>query len=242
MLELVRWMVGIGIAVWLLAGWCGGGDPAPSGLRPGSFNIRMFPEATTDADAVAARIAELDADAFAVEEIRDPRAFEQVLKVASARTGRDYAFTFSRYCVRRYEMYLGVVYDRHRVHLREARPLASERRCAMDHPSAHAAVLEAGSETLALVAVHLKSGGNVVGWHRRRTQWRHLAATYRALERELDVPVIFAGDFNTTGLRDDSGGERSDIGFASCLAVPAHGDHLPSADWITPRCGPAPIG
>ena len=63
--------------------------PGPP-LALGTFNIRMFPAETTDLEAVANAIVELDADAFAVQEIVDEVAFRRVLDRASARSGRRY--------------------------------------------------------------------------------------------------------------------------------------------------------
>lgn len=205
----MKWWFVAGLVMWLAWPQCGVTGPAP--LTLGSFNIRFFPEPGTDAGRVAERIAELDADAFAVQEIIEPTAFESALARASALTGRDYAVTLSRYCTRKHEMYLGVVYDRHRLELREARALSTHARCRVDHPSAHLAVLARDDRAIAFTSIHLKAGGDADNHARRRTQWRQVIATHAALERELGMPVVFAGDYNTTGMRFDGGGERSYI-------------------------------
>lgn len=205
----VKWWLIAGVALWLVWPQCGGGAAEP--LVLGSFNIRFFPEPNTDLERVAERIAELDADAFAVQEIIEPRAFDVVLARASELTGRDYAVTLSRYCTRRHPMHVGVVYDRRRFELREARSLSTPVRCRADHPSAHLAVLARGDRRFGFVAIHFKAGGEADHHHRRRGQWRQVIATQAELERDLGVPVVLAGDYNTTGMRFDGAGERSYI-------------------------------
>jgi endonuclease/exonuclease/phosphatase family metal-dependent hydrolase len=205
----MKWWAVAALALWLVWPRCGGSPGAP--LTLGSFNIRFFPEPSTDPARVAERLAELDVDAVAVQEIIDPVAFEAVLARASSLTGRDYGVTLSRYCTRKYEMYLGVVFDRKRLELREGRALSTQARCRQDHPSAHLAVLRHGERRVGFVAIHLKAGGDADNHHRRRGQWRQVVATYAELERELGIPVVFAGDFNSTGMRFDGAGERSYI-------------------------------
>lgn len=189
---------------------CGEGEGAAGDtLRLGTFNIRFFPEEATDRDRVAQRIAELDADAFAVQEIVDPDALALALAIASRRTGRDYAVHLGRYCTD-YVWYLGVVYDRSRLSLVEVRALPPAQ-CRADHPSMHVALLEGRGTRVALAAVHLKAGGDVGEHARRKRQWTRLLATQRRLEDELGARMVLAGDFNTTGFTDDAAGERSYI-------------------------------
>ena len=66
---------------------------------------------------LAAALVELDADAFAVQEIRDIEPFERVVADAGARLGRDYAATLMPYCdaYQGRPIYLGVVVDRARL-------------------------------------------------------------------------------------------------------------------------------
>lgn len=53
-----------------------------------TFNIEMFPKATTDPERVAQLLADTDADVIAVQEIRDPVAFERVVELAATSTRR----------------------------------------------------------------------------------------------------------------------------------------------------------
>jgi endonuclease/exonuclease/phosphatase family metal-dependent hydrolase len=190
--------------------WCGGGEPERP-LRVGTFNIRSFPDDETDLARVAERIAEMDADLFAIQEVRGLDALDQVLADASARTGRDLARSTATYCATD-RFRIAVVYDRARLRVIEERPLTSRRRCSTGQPSAHLVLFEAaGGERIGMVATHLKSGGGEEEARRRRRQWRELVATVESLRRELGAPIVVAGDFNSTGWHDDRHGERSDI-------------------------------
>jgi endonuclease/exonuclease/phosphatase family metal-dependent hydrolase len=195
------------LALW----WCRSDDPTPPPLRVGTFNIRSFPDAETDLARVAERIAEMDADVFAVQEIQGREALEQVLADASARTGRRLAYSATTYCASD-RFRIAVVFDRERVKVVEERPLNSRRRCSTGHPSAHLVLFESRSgERLGFVSTHLKSGGGEEQARRREQQWRGLVATIESLRGELGAPIVVAGDFNSTGWHDDRHGERSFI-------------------------------
>ena len=186
--------------------WCAGDPPRP--LRVGTFNIRSFPEPDTDLARVAERIADMDADLFAIQEVRGLEALDQVLADASAATGRQLARSTATYCATdRYR--IAVVYDRARLRLVEERPLTSRQRCSTGQPSAHLVVLEeTGGGRIGFVATHLKAGGGEEEARRRRREWRELVATVQELRRELGAPIVVGGDFNSTGWHDDQHGER----------------------------------
>lgn len=207
-----RFLVGLAL-VGALA-WLVGDDEPP--VQVATFNIRFFPEPTTDLDAVAARMAEVDADVMAVQEIRDPEALGQVLRTASEATGRDLRASLGRYC-RKSSLWLGIVYDHDRYRVVETRghgELAPPGHdgCGDGYPPAFAAQLEddEGSRVLAM-SVHLKCCGSVTDHLRRRQQWAMLVASLPELERQLDGDLVIAGDFNTTGWHDDEWGERTFI-------------------------------
>lgn len=185
------------------------GDPPP--IRIGTFNIRSFPDAETDLARVAERIAEMDADLFAIQEIGSTQALAEVLADASARTGRQLAYRAATYCeTQRFR--IAVVYDRARLRVIEERRLNSRRRCTSGQPSAHLVLFESESgERIGMVSTHLKSGGGAEHARRRREQWRGLLATVESLRRELGAPIVVAGDFNSTGWHNDEHGERSFI-------------------------------
>lgn len=209
----------------LLLWWCGRTPP----LVLGTFNIRVFPDKHTEPDAVAEAIAELNADAFTVQEILDPQKFAIVLARASALTGRRYASALHPYCRKlknsEQRLYLGTVFDADRVDLLKHRQLTPGDSCPYDQPPAALALLRPhGGPPLGLVAVHLKAGGD--NFDQRRQQWGWLTATLPQLEAELAAPVVVAGDFNSTGWLDPTQRERPFI--EEQLAM--HRRQLPTAD------------
>lgn len=180
--------------------------------RLGTFNIRMFLDKRTDPVAVAGALAELDADVLAVQEIRDLDAFAAVLRDASARTGRDYAMAMVPYCDRSpaiRALNLGAVYDRSKLELVAQRPFADPG-CARDQPQGMLAVLRHDGHTFALASLHMTAGGSPAAHASRRAQWAWLIEALPRWRQAFDVPVVLAGDFNSTGYLEP-GGERAFI-------------------------------
>ena len=179
----------------------------------GTFNIRTFPTARTDHEAVARAIAELDADAFAVQEIVDARAFDAVLARASALTGRQYrAALHLAPCPRRDgEMLIGVVHDAREWTLVQSRVLG-EYTCPKGQPAGAVALLRADDgRRLALTTVHMTAGDGTRARDERRAQWRWLVDELPELREELQAPVVVAGDFNSTGYLRAGDAERGFI-------------------------------
>lgn len=171
----------------------------------------MFIDRDTDPDAVAAALAELDADAVAVQEILDREPFARVVADAGARAGRDYAVALVPYCgkVDRGPIYLGVVYDAARLELVASRGLAGAGRCAAEQPNGMLALLRArDGRQFALASVHMKAGGKAWDHQRRRKEWRWLTAALPVWTAELAAPVVVAGDFNSTGYLQGDSDER----------------------------------
>lgn len=193
------------VAVALLL-WCRREAP----LVLGTFNIQTFPHEKTLDEAVAAAIAELDADAFAVQEIRDPGRFYATLDRASALTGRRYAAVLTNSCRdnRKGRLNVGVVYDAARLELKDHRSLSKGDVCPTGQAPALLASLRTGAgRTFSLVSVHFDSGGEEQQFERRKQQWRWLTSILPALREEFG-DVVVAGDFNTTGYLDQDGAER----------------------------------
>lgn len=183
----------------LLLWWC----HRPPPLVIGTFNIRTFPGKSTDPEAVAAAIAELDADAFAVQEIQDVRLFAEVLRFLRAPTGRMYKMALAPSCrgrKNRDRLHLGVVYDAARIELATFRSLSEGDACPTGQPPAAIALLRPrGGPPLALASVHFTSGGQPGDIRQRKAQWRWLVSQRPQLEAEFGAPVVVAGDFNSTG-------------------------------------------
>lgn len=213
------------VALVLLAPLALCSGPAP--LVLGSFNIRMFPGQHTDLEAVADAIVELDADAFAVQEIVDPRALQEVLARASARSGRHYQVALqTAHCPRRSgNHHVGVVYDRYAFSLLESRMLG-EFTCPEGQPAGMFALLRAmDGRRLALASVHFTANDAPKTRAERMAQWTWLADALPDLRAELDARVIVAGDFNSTGYLIAEDPERA---FIDGL-VKTRGLQLPTA-------------
>lgn len=195
-------------AIALLLWWC----HRPPPLVIGTFNIREFPGETTDPEAVAAAIAELDADAFSVQEIEDTRVFLEVLRFLRAPTGRHYKMALAPSCrgrKSRERLNLGVVYDAARIELAAFRSLSGGEACPTGQPPAAIALLRPrGGPPLALASVHFTSGGDPKDLAAREAQWRWLVDQLPRLEAEFGAPVIVAGDFNSTGFLEPDHHER----------------------------------
>ena len=182
----------------------------------GTFNIRLFPDAGTVPDAVATRLAELDADVVMVQEIREPNTFDTVLASAAAKCGRRYQAVLGPMC-RTSELQLGVVYDTAAFSVVETRTQADldptgRCSCRDGHPPAFLAVLERSDGfRLAAMSVHLQFGARRWMFQARRVQWEYLVQSIARLADELEVPLVAAGDFNSTGYINDELGERSFI-------------------------------
>jgi endonuclease/exonuclease/phosphatase family metal-dependent hydrolase len=217
------WIVAFLVLLALLL-WCSRRAP----LVLGTFNIQTFPHARTDPEAVAAALAELDADAIAVQEIQDPAAFDRVLARASAFTGRRYRAALVSSCRNRTNGRLqgGVVYDAARLELVATRSLGAGETCPPGQPPGLVALLrEADGRAIAFASVHFTAGGSAKQFAERRAQWTWLTAQLPALASELGAPVIVGGDFNSTGYLERDSAERR---FIDAM-VERHGLQLPTA-------------
>ncbi|MDC0668764.1 endonuclease/exonuclease/phosphatase family protein [Nannocystis radixulma] len=200
------WLLLIAVALLLL--WCRREAP----LVLGTFNIQTFPHGKTDREAVAAALAELDADALAVQEIRDLGLFQATLDRASALAGRRYAAVLTPSCRGRRDgrrLHVGVVYDTARLELADFRALSKGDSCPMGQAPGLVASLRAGDgRTLALASVHFTPNGDDRSFRERQGQWKWLASILPALREELGAEVVVGGDFNSTGYDDEKSAER----------------------------------
>ncbi|MCA9658781.1 MAG: endonuclease/exonuclease/phosphatase family protein [Myxococcales bacterium] len=174
------------------------GDSTPpakrDALRVVSWNLRNFPGKHQDLELVRSRLAALDADVIAVQEIKEPAALEALLPewelVISERGGRGH-------------QRVGVFYDPRRVELlgeaveHDALSLGGRVRPALSTYVRG----RAGGPDFHLVVVHLKAMRD--GYDQRSEQWPRLAALVGELQTTgpgaPDRDVIVVGDFNTTG-------------------------------------------
>lgn len=209
-----------------------------------TFNIRLFPEPTTDAAAVAERIVELDASVIAVQEIRDARALGEVLEDASRHTGRDYQLLIGPCGGEGTYITTGVVVDASTWTVLEHAgypDLQPEGEGTCGRPQAATLVVleDRRGHRLGVLSVHLLPFPD--GFDARREQWARVIERLHEIERRHDAPVLALGDFNSTGFRGDPPEERP---FVTGVVAEA-GYGLPTADlacteYWRPRDDPGP--
>lgn len=189
---------------------------APEPISLATFNIRMFPEQSTDPGRVAELLAEVDADVIAVQEIRDEDALLSVLKQASRLSGRDFKLALSS-CGGPGNLSTGIVYDASRLTLIGARQFKEHRAddegsCARGHRPALLAVVEdAHGQRVAALSVHLQHGPNPDQLAARKKQWAGVVQILKDVEKQYKAHAVALGDFNSTGYTDNAGGEREFI-------------------------------
>lgn len=180
-------------------------------VRVATFNIRMFPEASTDPQRVAETIAELDADIFGVQEIVDPFALGAVLEGASNATDRDYRFALSRCRDTGYGVHPGLVWDARRWHLESVRDypeLEPDRgqACGSWQPGLLGIFRDDADRRIGVLSVHLPPFPD--NYPTRRKYLARALAIQSAVHEELGITVLTVGDFNTTGFSGKPPEER----------------------------------
>jgi hypothetical protein len=198
-------------------------------VRVATFNIRMFPEPTTDVDRVAATLVELDADLLGVQEIADHGALASVLARVSRETGREYRSVLSRCRSATRDITTGLVWDASRWRLvehREYPDLLPDRGvvCGQSQPGLLGVFADEHGRRVALLSVHLEPFPEKFAI--RREQWRRLLAIQKAVAEEHDVTVLALGDTNSTGFKGEPPEERD---FVTKM-VQASGFRLLTAD------------
>ena len=167
----------------------------------GTFNIRTFPANETNPEAVAQAIANLDADAFAVQEIVDREAFDRVLRRASELAGRQYKATLvpARCLGTNLDLHLGVVHDEQRFHV-TGHSFLGDTGCPEGQPAGMVARLEDDDgERFVLTSIHFSAGDSAERRARRAAQWRWIVDALPVIRATFGAPVLVAGDFNSTG-------------------------------------------
>lgn len=200
-----------------------------SPVRVATFNIRLFPEPSTDHTTVAERLVELDASVIAVQEIRDARSFGAVLDDASRYTGRDYQLLLGPCGGEGQSITTGVVVDASTWQVLEHAGYPElhpegEGTCGRDQAATLAMLEDRSGRRLGVLSVHLRPFPH--GFDARREQWARVLARAGEIERRYDAPVLALGDYNTTGFRGEPPEERA---FVERTIADA-GYALPTAD------------
>lgn len=186
------------LGYWLagehLRGRLGIGDGAApptlkgDGVRVVTWNLHNFPGAEQNLSRLRGRLAQLDADLLAVQEIHAPTALADLLPGwqlhLSAHGGRGH-------------QRLGIAFDPTALEL--LAPIREHTELTMNghvRPAVSAHLRVHGGPDFHVVVVHLKARGD--GFTLRRKQWPLLADLARDLLHS-DPDLIILGDFNATG-------------------------------------------
>lgn len=186
-------------------------------IRVGNWNIRRFPHnsandskapTNTDVDWVACAITWLDADVMALEEIQtDPdgsRGQQRLLEALKRFSKRDYALALDE-CPNRDISHVGILYDKSRLRVERSKPLnellVGEKECSDNvHPGVTALITDRSGLKFLFVALHLAAHDDTKNFERRQKQFEALKrAVETTRNKELPLPVIATGDFNTIG-------------------------------------------
>jgi endonuclease/exonuclease/phosphatase family metal-dependent hydrolase len=171
----------------------GGGAPAPS----------TSPETHADATDEAALLAvleKLDFDVLAVEEIRDPVAFEALLAKLGERTGATYAAAFSKNEVSGNEQQVGIVTRSEVVAITDVRehPEIDVKGTLRSGLSARLVSERDGGIDAGILVLHLASGESAKRAALRAEQAKQAAQVVAELIAESGDPdFVVLGDLNT---------------------------------------------
>ncbi len=200
----------LALAIGALA-W--GLDERDEGIRVATFNIESFPMARTDREAVAATIAELEADVIAIQEIVDADALRGVLAVASRSAGRDWRLVVSPCGGKGDRETTGIAWDASRLHLVATRGYpgldpSGDGRCGYDQPATLVVVADADDhdDRLAVLSVHLRPFPEQ--FEQRKRQWPRVLEILAAARDTWDAEAIALGDYNSTGFTTTPSEER----------------------------------
>jgi endonuclease/exonuclease/phosphatase family metal-dependent hydrolase len=191
----------VAVLAWLLArcDGCDGCDDAPTRHRIATFNIENFPKHARQVTAAFDELVRLDAGILAVQEITDPVLFATT---ARRRLGEPWSFVHIDTTSGRREHrphHLGVAWDRRRYRFVQLRIHDGTRLGGGYKPTLDVELRARGGETLRVLVVHFKAGGE--NHPVRRRQYVALAKIVADVERS-GAHVIVLGDFNATGPAD----------------------------------------
>jgi endonuclease/exonuclease/phosphatase family metal-dependent hydrolase len=186
-----------------------------SHVRIVTWNIRRYPEPSTDVDRVARILADLDADVVAVQEIVDPDAVPELLRRVNDRLVR----RTTDGAPRRYRhvlaetgggggLFVGYIYDETSVRLTGVETLTSLQMTPDLRPALLARVesLRGGLDLLILTA-HTDSGTKLRDYSNRMGFLDALAGELGP-RRSEEADVVVLGDLNTMGHFEEGGLRR----------------------------------
>jgi len=189
--------------------------PAEGHFRVVTWNIRFFPEPSTDVERTGEVLADLDADLIAVQEIADSSALASMLDQVNsllARQARESGQGSSRHYD--YELaesgghggqFVGYVYDENSVELSDVKTLKSLQMTPDLRPGLFARVKsKRGGLDFQVIVMHTDSGTRDRDYQ-NRVRFLDSLGVELGERRAADADVIVLGDLNTMGRLAEEG-------------------------------------
>ena len=189
--------------------------PAEGHFRVVTWNIRFFPEPSTDVERTGEVLADLDADLIAVQEIADSSALASMLDQVNsllARQARESGQGSSRHYD--YELaesgghggqFVGYVYDENSVELSGVKTLTSLQMTPDLRPGLFARVKSKwGGLDFQVIVMHTDSGTRDRDYQ-NRVRFLDSLGVELGERRAADADVIVLGDLNTMGRLAEEG-------------------------------------
>ncbi len=184
--------------------------PAAEGhFRVATWNIRFFPQPSTDVERTGEVLAELDADLIAVQEIADAEALAFLLEQVNARLARQ-SLESGLGSPRHYRFvladsgghggqFVGYVYDEKAVELSGVKTLTSLQMTPDLRPGLFARVTSLrGGLDFQVIVMHTDSGTRDRDYQ-NRLRFLDSLDVELVERRALDADVVVLGDLNTMG-------------------------------------------
>ena len=184
-----------------------------SHFRVATWNIRFFPEPSTDTERTGQILAALDADLIAVQEIADSDTLAAMLEAVNARLAQQ-ARASGLTSPRRYEhilaesgghggQFVGYIYDESAVRLSGVETLTSLQMTPDLRPGLFARVTSLrGGLDFQVIVMHTDSGTKDRDYQ-NRLRFMDSLAVELSVRGEVDSDVIVLGDLNTMGRLPD---------------------------------------
>jgi endonuclease/exonuclease/phosphatase family metal-dependent hydrolase len=178
-------------------------------FRLATWNIRFFPEPSTDRERTGKILADLDADLIAVQEIADSDSLAAMLEAVNARLAQQ-ARASGLTSPRRYEhilaesgghggQFVGYIYDQNAVSISDVETLTRLQMTPDLRPGLFARVTSLrGGLDFQVIVMHTDSGTKDRDYQ-NRLRFMDSLAVELSVRGETDSDVIVLGDLNTMG-------------------------------------------
>lgn len=230
-------------------------DKTDGKLRIATWNIRWFPEESTNLEWLACTLGWLNADIIAVQEITATRsaysAMESVTDGLTGYVGGDWRMDLHG-CGRDDGQHVGFLWNADKVSMSNFEDRwrmngAAENGNGSDcdgslRPGRSAYASVAGGIDLHLVSVHLDSGVNDRDYNHRKTSIERIGTMHGALQATVsDTDVLVIGDYNTMGTNSVAAGTeirdfRAKVGTLATPHVALVPD-LECSEYFEGKCG-----